>query len=182
MNRIDVAQVSKPAVSRVSKPANALKLKGRRKSRDLINTPPSICLAQMDAIGQSHPSPRPSPREGRGRNNGPPKRERMHPPSALAAGPPKPAVYENQQSPYVEQTGDALPLSPQRGEGRGEGCDWSTTSARAKQVQLRQLLAQRFPNARIIKYHSLAASKSDEGGSNSHPSTVWPTGIPQIDH
>src|SRR2546428_13883754 len=118
MNRIDVAQVSKPAVSRVSKPANALKLKGRRKSRDLINTPPSICLAQMDAIGQSHPSPRPSPRKGRGRN-GPPRRDQMHPPSA-----PKPPAYEDQASSYAEKTGDALPLSPQQGEDRGSGCDW----------------------------------------------------------
>src|SRR5207245_2217171 len=92
---------------------------------------------------------------------------------------------------HAGKYGESTP-SRHRGEARGGGCDGSTTSARAKQVQPRQLLAEHFPNARIIKYHSLAAPKSDkgglaapksdEGGSNSHPSTVWPTGIPQIDH
>src|SRR5256885_16879775 len=53
--------------------------------------------------GQSHPSPRPCPREERGRNDRP-------------------------------STRDAFPLSPQRGEGRGEGCGWPTTSKRGKEV------------------------------------------------
>ena len=30
----------------------------------------AACLAEMEVIGQSHPSPRPSPREGRGRRPG----------------------------------------------------------------------------------------------------------------
>ena len=33
------------------------------------------------------------------------------------------------------RTRSALPLSPQRGEGRGEGCDWLSTLARVKHVR-----------------------------------------------
>src|SRR5439155_3928932 len=54
----------------------------------------------MDVIGRSHPSPRRSPREGRGRHCLPSRMERVS---------------------------GAFPLSPQRGEGRGEGCDQPRT-------------------------------------------------------
>src|SRR5438552_1444387 len=99
----------------------------------LINTPLQHVLSDVDMIGQSHPSPRPSPREGRGRTHLLSRRYWARSSPAVAAGPLKPAAREDQAW-FAEATGEAFPLSPQRGEGRGEGCDWQWTPARAKQL------------------------------------------------
>src|SRR5437667_6777551 len=98
----------------------------------LINTPLQHVLSDVDMIGQSHPSPRPSPREGRGRTHLLSRRYWARSSPAVAAGPLRPAACENQASPYAERTRNAFPLSPQRGEGRGEGCDKPATPVRAK--------------------------------------------------
>src|SRR5947209_184310 len=100
----------------------------------LINMPLGIASAHMDDIGQSHPSPRPSPREGRGRNDRSPRSDRTRRPLAPKARPAKLAASKNQPRPDTEKGRDAFSLSPQRGEGRGEGCDWPTASAPDEEV------------------------------------------------
>ena len=89
-----------------------------------------VSLVRTDALDRAHPSPRPSPLEGRGR-------------------PPKPTAWKNHLWPCIERACDTFPLSPQRGEGRGEGCARPTTSARAEQVLNGVNQAQRRPSTSL---------------------------------